>query len=119
MDNNKDNKGIESVSFLPWVGENYESGIKGYNEDGVIYGTEDDPGKRILVLGESHYCADPNDAKEGLTREILEDFVYSKSEHEPYKNTYIKFERALAGRVIDEEERKKLWNRESGRRIDY
>ena len=110
MDINSDIKGIESVSFLPWVGKNYESGIKGYNEDGVIYGTKDDPGKRILVLGESHYCADPNDATEDLTKKIINDFVYSESEHEPYKNTYIKFERALAGRVIDEEERKKLWS---------
>ena len=110
MDINSDIKGIESVSFLPWEGENYESGIKGYNEDGVIYGTEDNPGKKILVLGESHYCADPNDATEDLTKKIINDFVCSESEHEPYKNTYIKFERALAGRVIDEEERKKLWS---------
>ena len=110
MDINSDIKGIESVSFLPWVGKNYEYGIKGYTEHGVIYGTEDDPGKRILVLGESHYCADPNDATEDLTLKIINDFVDSESEHEPYKNTYIKFERALAGRAIDEEERKKLWS---------
>lgn len=110
MDINNDFEGLDSVHFLPWVGDNYELGIKSVGENGVIYGTDKEPGKKILVLGESHYCADKKDAVKDLTIKVIDDFVYSKSEHEPYKSTYIKFERSLAGHVIDEEERKKLWS---------
>lgn len=110
MDINNNLKGLESVHFLPWVGKNYELGIKSVGENGVIYGTDKEPGKRILVLGESHYCADKEDAVKDLTIKVIDDFVYSESEHEPYKSTYIKFERSLAGHVINKKERKELWS---------
>lgn len=37
---------MKTVMFLPWVGKNYASGIKG---------------KKILILGESQYCEEPSD----------------------------------------------------------
>lgn len=110
MDINNNFEGLDLVHFLPWVGKNYELGIKSVGENGVIYGTDKDPGKRILVLGESHYCADKEDAVKDLTIKVIDDFVYSESEHEPYKSTYIKFERSLAGHVINKKERKELWS---------
>lgn len=97
------------VRFLPWIGENYENGIS-YDENGIIqYGTPENKGKKILVLGESHYCADEKDATEDLTRSVIKDFIDPDSVFEPYKNTYTKFERALAGKTLVKEEQKGLW----------
>ena len=83
------------VHFLPWVGKNYKKGIDG---------------KRVLVLGESHYCGKPEDDTPYVTRNIIADLLDAASEHEPYKNTYTKFERALAGKVLDGQEKSELWN---------
>lgn len=83
------------VHFLPWVGENYKKGICG---------------RRVLVLGESHYCAKPEDDTPYITREVIADLLDLGSEHEAYKNTYTKFERALAGKVLDWHGKSELWN---------
>lgn len=83
------------VHFLPWVGENYEKGICG---------------RKVLVLGESHYCAKPEDDTPYITREVIADLLDLGSEHEAYKNTYTKFERALAGKVLDWYGKSELWN---------
>lgn len=98
------------IKFFPWVGDNYELGIKSIGKDGVIYGTHEEPGKKILVLGDSHYCAYKKDATENLTQRIFDDFIYSKSEHDPYKATYTKFERFIEGKIINEHDRVWLWN---------
>ena len=51
---------MSDIRFKPWVGDRYGCGIVGYDADGkIIYGTENHIGKRVLVLGESHYCANP------------------------------------------------------------
>ena len=51
---------MNDIRFKPWVGDKYAIGIVGYDADGkIIYGTENHIGKRLLVLGESHYCANP------------------------------------------------------------
>lgn len=83
------------VHFLPWVGENYEKGICG---------------RKVLVLGESHYCAKPEDDTPYITREVIADLLEPGSEHEANKNTYTKFERALAGKVLDWQGKSELWN---------
>lgn len=83
------------VHFLPWVGKNYSHGICG---------------RKVLVLGESHYCANPEDDTPYITREVIADLLGSGSEHEAYKNTYTKFERALAGKVLDWRGKSELWN---------
>ncbi|MFC4666568.1 hypothetical protein [Falsiporphyromonas endometrii] len=87
---------MSNIVFHPFVGKNYQAGIND---------------KRILVLGESHYCASTSDVRPTLTTEIIEDLFDPKSPHEGYKTTYIKFIQALAGRDLSFQEREELWNR--------
>lgn len=103
------------VKFLPWVGTNYEYGIKGFDENGIIvYGTKEDPGKKILVVGESHYCANLADDKSKLselTQIIIADLINPNSEWEPYKNTYTKFIKSLTGYLdnLEFNDKKEAW----------
>ena len=83
------------IHFPPWIGKKYNDGIGG---------------KKILVLGESHYCAKPEDDTPFVTRMVIENLLDPAAEHEAYKNTYTKFERALAGKVLDWQEKAELWN---------
>lgn len=85
---------MNTFTFAPWVG-------KYYNERRL--------GKRLLVLGESHYCASAEHVRSSLTREVIEDLWDPHSPHEAYKNTYTKCERALAGRALTLSEREELW----------
>ena len=62
---------MSNIKFNPWVGENY---------------THSKYGKRVLVLGESHYCANAEEAVPTLTNDIITDLFDSESEFEPYKN---------------------------------
>lgn len=87
---------MEHPFFKPWIGKDY---YKGYLK------------RRILVLGESHYCALPNDAVPDLTINIIKDLLDPDSPSEPYKNTYRKFEHALAGHRLENAERVQLWNK--------
>lgn len=82
--------------FKPWVGENYRGGFAG---------------KRVLVLGESHYFADVKDARENVTAEIIADLYDPDSPHEPYKNTYTKFVKAMTGKSeLTAEDKRSFWN---------
>ena len=102
----------DKVKFHPWVGDKYEYGIKGFDENGkIVYGTPDDPGKKILVLGESHYCANLADAISELTKIIIADLIDPFSEWEPYKNTYTKFIKAFTGYTddLEFENKKEAW----------
>ena len=90
-----EDKEDKCVHFLPWVGKNYKQGIYG---------------RRVLVLGESHYCARQEDDTPYVTRKVIADLLDPNGEHEAYKNTYTKFERALAGKVLDWQEKAELWN---------
>lgn len=115
--NNMKNKHIYSdkVTFHPWVGDKYEYGIKGFDENGkIVYGTKEDPGKKILVVGESHYCANLADDKSKLsklTKKIIADLIDPNSEWEPYKNTYTKFIKSLTGYLDNLEfyDKKEAW----------
>ena len=64
---------MSDIRFKPWVGDRYGCGIVGYDANGkIIYGTENHIGKRVLVLGESHYCANPEtEATPFLTINII------------------------------------------------
>ena len=75
---------MASINFYPWIGKHYS--------------TTGFAGKRILALGESHYCEKPSDATEDSTRKVIEDLFDPQSEHEAYKNTYTKLAEALLGR---------------------
>ena len=86
---------MKKQRFLPWVGLHYNEGIAG---------------RRIMVLGESHYCASESDAVPEITSTIIKDLLDPNSEHEGYKNTYTKFERALAGKSLTFSEKREAWN---------
>lgn len=86
---------MSKVKFSPWIGNHYHKGIKG---------------KRILVLGESHYCENEKDAIPSLTIDIIKDLFDENSLHEPYKNTYTKFAKALEGSDINFQDKKRIWN---------
>ena len=101
---------MSHINFRPWIGQNYYS--KGYR------------GKRILVLGESHYCdwqleggkCFPICAKEKMqsecfsqTETVIGDYVSSYSGY-PYERTFLCFERAFVGKETNQEEREELWN---------
>lgn len=85
------------VKFKPWVGENYETGIH--------------QGKKLMILGESHYCANPEtEATEDITIKVIEDLLDPFSEHEGYKNTYTKFAKSVVGeKQFTEESKKDFW----------
>ena len=85
------------VKFKPWVGENYETGIH--------------QGKKLMILGESHYCPNPEtEATEDITIKVIEDLLDPFSEYEGYKNTYTKFAKAVVGeKQFSDETKKEFW----------
>lgn len=85
------------INFLPWIGKHYD--------------TTGFAGKRILALGESHYCGNDSDATGDLTIRVIEDLYDPHSEHEAYKNTYTKFAEALLGRNgLSYRDKELFWN---------
>ena len=96
------------VNFLPFVGEKYEEGIRG---------------KKILVLGESHYCGDLDCSKcpkceranmqpccRDITKDVMHEYIINYS-GEKYEQTFLCFERAFSGKVLKtQEEREEFWN---------
>ena len=86
---------LPHVHFQPWVGSGYERGIAG---------------RKVLVLGESHYCARQEDDVPEVTVNVIRDLLDPESEFEAYKNTYTKFERALTGTELDWTGKARLWN---------
>jgi len=87
---------MDFVKILPWVGEKYYQGFCG---------------KRVLVLGESHYCENKSDFSSSLTSDIIADLFDSNSDHEPYKNTYTKFVESMVGKdTLTISDKKEFWN---------
>ena len=99
-------KELDKVRFLPWVGENYENG-------GIFK-------KRILVLGESHYCGSCDrkmceDAFHECCRDYTQNtilkFLNKPEGHENWMKTNTKFEHSLVGKSkTTKEETIKIWN---------
>ena len=85
---------MRDVKFLPWVGKNYNDGLNG---------------RRILVLGESHYC-DESEATADITNRVMEKYLTKPNGHEAWMNTFKKFERALVGFETTPEDSEKIWN---------
>lgn len=84
-----------NIHFRPWVGDNYEKGIGG---------------KRLLVLGESHY-SDTDDPE--LTQTVMKklfDYKLGAGEYESWMKTFTVFERAMTGRELSGEESVAFWN---------
>ena len=99
------------VTFLPFVGDNYEHGISFDKDGNLVLGTEENPGKKVLVLGESHYCDEELSDEElsSFTRDVLDCYLNSKERYS-WMRTFLKFERALFNKVTDIKDRKNIWN---------
>lgn len=84
---------------LPWVGQNYAQGHYSH-------------GKRVLVLGESHYCSSPEEFVPEITINVIMDLLDPDSEHEAYKNTYTKFVKAYSGIFgkLEEKDKVRIWH---------
>ena len=80
---------MRKVFFKPWVGENYESG-------GIFH-------KKILVIGESHYCDECEHCNEEsaytgcheLTNDVVRQII--NNEKTCWSGTFRKFEKSLIG----------------------
>ena len=83
----------EKVKAKPFVGENY--GKSGRT--------------RVMMLGESHYCENPDDFNSEITKDVIEDLYDEESEHEGYKNTYAKAINAIAGKKLGSPQEKREW----------
>lgn len=76
-------------------------------------------GKRIMILGESHYCdescADCGDCllhREcmNFTQQVLDDYLNENKERQNWMRTFLKFERSLVGEETNQAMRLKIWN---------
>lgn len=93
----------ENIFFHPWVGPEYSSG-------GIF-------GKRIMVLGESHYCdekcsacgSDFNCGCNRFTTKVVKDYLNQENEREGWMNTYLKFERSLVNHETSPDESRRIW----------
>ncbi len=83
---------MSNINYKPWVGKDYKQGYKG---------------KKILVLGESHYASDGK-IDEDLTQWVVRDIAYEPG-GQNYLATFTCFERAIAGRQMSQEERVDFW----------
>lgn len=98
------------VKFLPFVGDQYSYGIS-FNDNGeLVLGTEAKPGKKVLVLGESHYCDEDLSDEElsSFTREVLNCYLKSEERYS-WMRTFLKFERALSNADTNIDS-KSIWN---------
>ncbi|MDE6862050.1 MAG: hypothetical protein K2J31_04825 [Alistipes sp.] len=82
---------MKNVFFLPWEGAESATG-------GIF-------GKRILVLGESHYCQDHDAPTENLTREAVEKYLAGE-----YIQSFKLFEQSLVGAKTDMSQRRQIWD---------
>ena len=82
-----------NLTFLPFVGKNYNNG-------GMF-------GKRIMVLGDSHYGSVP---QPNITRDVLGWYLDQNVEREGWMNTFLKFERSLVNRETTPKDSLEIWN---------
>ena len=94
-----------NIFFQPFVGKDYVNG-------GIF-------GKRIMILGESHYCdescTDCGDCQlhrecMNFTQQVLDDYLNENRERQNWMRTFLKFERSLVGEETNQAMRLKIWN---------
>lgn len=85
---------MTQVFFEPWVGKDYVSG-------GIF-------GKRILVLGESHYGN--GEPTSDTTLKVIGEYLDSPESVPPYLQTFKVFERSLTGKETDRQQRQAIWD---------
>ena len=102
------------VKFLPFVGDDYEKGISFDKECNLMLGTTDEPGKKVLVLGESHYCDEELSDEEmsSFTRDVVDWYLNARKSSDAalWMKTFLKFERALANKVTEPKDSANIWN---------
>lgn len=86
---------MNKIKFLPWVGKDY---TKAYY------------GRRILVLGESHYCPE-DEVRPTITQDVITGLFDPDVEFEGYMNTFTKFVRALDGTEVERGDQERIWQR--------
>lgn len=85
---------MKKLFFKPWVGAEYASG-------GIF-------GKRILVLGESHYTnGEPNP---DMTTDVVNEYLSYDTTVPSYLQSFNKFERSLIGAATDVAARRRIWD---------
>ena len=96
---------MDNVIFKPWIGSLYNS--NGLN------------GKKILVLGESHYCGDCDNCKSfiekycSFTTWVISnylDYKYGKVKFARSMNTFTRFTNIFHGKYCNKEIIKSFWN---------
>lgn len=93
---------MKHVFFKPWVGKNYETG-------GIF-------DKKILVLGESHYCGGCNQCglkfspqcEEVNTSKVIQLLLNGYTDK--WTPTFRKFERSLVNKTTTLDDSQKIWN---------
>ena len=86
---------MKNAHFKPYVGKNYQQGFEG---------------KKILVLGESHYGgAENSDFVNGLVSDFLDYKRGEKSKFKRWMNTYTKFTNVLFGEKISNDDMVVFW----------
>ena len=108
----KDKK-YSKVHFEPWEGYACKRGfgISGFDKKGhIVYGTNDNPGVKVLVLGESHYCAKIEDvATISMCKRIFADQTTENGEIPFYKiGTFGKEADAYISRALYNEYRNRF-----------
>ena len=100
---------LDKVHFLPWIGKDYQNG-------GIF-------GKRILVLGESHYCGSCtkemcerrfDDCRDFTVDVVANCYLNKQRKYDNWMKTFTCFERSLVGKWTDEESRIKICELLSG-----
>ncbi len=86
---------MKQLRIRPYVGKKYDEGWNG---------------KKILILGESHYSENKDDVEE-MTNDTIRDFINNDNEYEGWKSTFTCFERVLTNKELSQAERKDLWSR--------
>ncbi len=81
----------KSRTFDPWVGQHYKDGIGG---------------KRVLILGESHY-GDKGDETSEFTRLIIENHGIKKGKHRIYARIKV----LIAGGGLSDPQRDEFWQK--------
>lgn len=81
-----------AVKFHPFVGNSYENNAFG---------------KRIMVLGDSHYGTTPSTT---ITQDVMKYYLEPDHEREGWMNTYTKFERSLVNKETTTEDSRVIWN---------
>lgn len=104
-------KDCKYVKFRPWVGRQYQNG------GGIL-------GKKVLVLGASHYCGDLGSkectrcsSEKGplgrcwyFTEDVINEMLYRYDTAEPWMQTFLCFERAVMGKELCQTEREEFWH---------